>query len=169
MKIITLSQPWASLIAIGLKRYETRHWSTTYRGKLLIHASKHRMGYECVQVWHKAIALARQSGISLLPEKVPFPEQLPYGVVVAIADLTKCLRMMNGWVETDPPEGFTVIQSKSELERSAGSWEPGRYAFRLDNVRSIPNPVPFKSRQGKLLNAPAEIITLINQQLMEVA
>lgn len=38
MKIITLKQPWATLIAEGYKQYEFRTWKTNYRGKLLIHA-----------------------------------------------------------------------------------------------------------------------------------
>ena len=38
MKVITIKQPWASLIASGIKEYEFRSWKTNYRGKLLIHA-----------------------------------------------------------------------------------------------------------------------------------
>lgn len=38
MKAITLMQPWATLVAIGAKRLETRSWSTNYRGPLAIHA-----------------------------------------------------------------------------------------------------------------------------------
>ena len=40
MRAFTLTQPWASLIAIGLKMHETRSWRTSYRGPLLIHASR---------------------------------------------------------------------------------------------------------------------------------
>ena len=43
MKILTLKQPWASLIAAGHKKYEFRSWKTNYRGLLLIHAG---MGVE---------------------------------------------------------------------------------------------------------------------------
>lgn len=38
MKVLTLKQPWASLVAYGIKKYEFRTWKTNYRGKLLIHA-----------------------------------------------------------------------------------------------------------------------------------
>ena len=38
MKVITLKQPWATLVAEGIKEYEFRSWKTNYRGKLLIHA-----------------------------------------------------------------------------------------------------------------------------------
>ena len=38
MKVLTLKQPWATLVAEGLKNYEFRTWKTNYRGKILIHA-----------------------------------------------------------------------------------------------------------------------------------
>jgi len=38
MKTITLKQPWATLVAEGIKKYEFRSWKTNYRGKVLIHA-----------------------------------------------------------------------------------------------------------------------------------
>ena len=38
MKVITLKQPWATLVAEGIKKYEFRSWTTNYRGKVLIHA-----------------------------------------------------------------------------------------------------------------------------------
>lgn len=40
MKVISLLQPWATLVVIGAKKIETRSWNTTYRGPLAIHASK---------------------------------------------------------------------------------------------------------------------------------
>lgn len=38
MKVLTIREPWASLIVNGYKKYEFRSWKTNYRGKLLIHA-----------------------------------------------------------------------------------------------------------------------------------
>src|ERR1700744_118543 len=40
MKALTLTQPWASLVALQEKRIETRSWLTAYRGELVIHAAK---------------------------------------------------------------------------------------------------------------------------------
>lgn len=40
MKAITLWQLWASLLACGAKKYETRSWATSYRGPIAIHAAK---------------------------------------------------------------------------------------------------------------------------------
>lgn len=42
MKAISLWQPWASLVALGVKTIETRSWSTKYRGPLTIHAAARR-------------------------------------------------------------------------------------------------------------------------------
>lgn len=38
MKVITLKQPWATLVAEGIKKYEFRSWKYNYRGEILIHA-----------------------------------------------------------------------------------------------------------------------------------
>lgn len=38
-KVISIKQPWAYLIACGLKDIENRTWKTKYRGKILIHTS----------------------------------------------------------------------------------------------------------------------------------
>lgn len=38
LKVLTLKQPWATLVAEGIKKYEFRSWKTNYRGKVLIHA-----------------------------------------------------------------------------------------------------------------------------------
>lgn len=38
MKVLTLKQPWATLVSEGIKEYEFRSWKTNYRGKVLIHA-----------------------------------------------------------------------------------------------------------------------------------
>ena len=38
VKVLTLKQPWATLVAEGIKKYEFRSWKINYRGKVLIHA-----------------------------------------------------------------------------------------------------------------------------------
>jgi len=40
MYSISIKQPWASLVIAGIKDVENRTWATSYRGPLLIHASK---------------------------------------------------------------------------------------------------------------------------------
>ena len=40
MKVLSIKEPWATLIASKQKYIETRSWKTSYRGELYIHASK---------------------------------------------------------------------------------------------------------------------------------
>ena len=40
MKVLTVKEPWASLIINSYKKYEFRSWKTNYRGKILIHSGK---------------------------------------------------------------------------------------------------------------------------------
>ena len=55
----------------------------------------------------------------------------PLGCIVAIVDLTKSSRMMPDDGYADPVHEIRV-GSISELERSVGNWQPGRYAWRLE-------------------------------------
>jgi hypothetical protein len=155
MKIITLHQPWASLIALKLKRYETRHWATAYRGPLLIHAAKQPLTNEGLSLIHTLQTMG-------YPVPSPGPDAYPFGSIVAIAQLSAC-HEMTGLLNL---HGI-CISAQSELERTVGWWEPGRFALQLDIVRSL-QPIPWKSRQGKLLDAPSEIVKVVNQQLQEV-
>jgi len=63
MKAISLKQPWASLVASGQKTIETRTWCTSYRGPILICASKKPTGFG------------------------------PVGVALCIAEITDCVKM----------------------------------------------------------------------------
>lgn len=119
MQAITLHQPWASLIAAGKKQYETRSWSTNYRGPIAIHAGK---------------KLHEDENLISLVEFPKFPMVL--GAIVAIAELTDCILM---------DEKFILKQSS--FEQFLGLWEVGRYAWKLENVRAI-EPIAASGKQG---------------------
>lgn len=60
MRALTIRQPWASFVASGVKRYETRGWSTDWRGVLAVHAGKHRNPWVAAELPHGCvIAVAR--------------------------------------------------------------------------------------------------------------
>ncbi len=40
VKALTVRQPWASLIIAGYKDVENRSWTTSYRGRLAVHAGR---------------------------------------------------------------------------------------------------------------------------------
>jgi hypothetical protein len=117
MKSISLWQPWASLIALNLKQYETRGWATKHLGELAIHAAKRPIGKEGKRL------------IAYLDEMLGLdidPDRLPLGAIIAVADLTDCFPMEIG-----------IIESIPELERTVGNWRSGRYAWKLSSVRVI--------------------------------
>ena len=85
MKAITLHQPYATLIAIGAKRIETRGWRTLYRGPLAIHAARSlspEMRALCVREPFRTVL--QQAGYTA-------PEKSPLGAVVATCSLVDCL------------------------------------------------------------------------------
>lgn len=87
MKALTLTQPWATLVALGAKRIETRSWSTPYRGTLAIHAAK---GFPR---WAKDACLEPEFAIEL------GSDVLPTGAVIATCRLISCLptRELGRW------------------------------------------------------------------------
>ena len=129
MKAITLHQPWATLIAIGEKRYETRSWPTNYRGLIAIHAGKSIPPYARALLDDSHFfAILRRRGVEDL-------DRLPRGAVVAIARLVNCYRI--------PNRPLAI----SETERMLGDWSPGRYAWSLMDIQAI-EPVPIAGSQG---------------------
>jgi activating signal cointegrator 1 len=134
MKALTLTQPWATLIAIGAKRIETRCWRTPYRGTLAIHAAK---GFpKSARETCNDPAFAAELG----------PDVLPVGAVIATCRLISCLPtrelQSNRLIEVDPTVGCDDFLL-DDRERQFGDYSPGRWAWLLADVRRC-NPIPRK-------------------------
>lgn len=121
MKALSLHQPWASLIAAGAKRVETRTWRTHHRGLLAIHAAQRRMDFQ-------AIELLRTLGLSGLCE-------FPLGCIVATCRVVDCI----------PTDDYVPA---SEQERACGDFRPGRFAWILDDVKAVVPPIACKGSMG---------------------
>jgi activating signal cointegrator 1 len=145
MRALTLTQPWASLVARGAKRVETRSWSTAYRGPVAIHAAKGlppvrrggrlEVGEFAVTRDAEGLLLhAPQWAIDVAGAWDAWPYRLPLGAVVATAEL----------VEVRPAELAKVV----EPELSLGNYAPGRFAWLLDDVVPLRVPVPAKGALG---------------------
>lgn len=108
MKALTLHQPYATLLAIGRKRIETRGWATTYRGPIAIHAGAKapadgfRIAADYANVTGPEFLVRLPSGIprsradsaSLLDLNNQETHPLPLGAVVATAHLVACVPMV---------------------------------------------------------------------------
>jgi len=138
MKAISLWQPYSSLMAMGLKKIETRSWSTKYRGPLLIHAAMRKP------------RLYEQRYIAIVLNKfgrVDFPiGYLHYGAILCKVDLIDCKKMTWG-----------NIPHHTELEYNLGNYDYGRFMWITNNLKTFANPIPWKGSQG-FFNVPEEII-----------
>lgn len=81
MRVITLKQPWATLVAMGIKNIEFRSWKTNYRGKILIHAGSgidkeelkkfSGLGYSSAKK-DNAISQSKKKGSTVVSGKLSF-------------------------------------------------------------------------------------------------
>lgn len=112
MKVITIKQPFASLIAAGIKEYEFRTWKTKYRGDILIHAGK--------GVDKKAMEKFKCYNL-----------EYPSGCIIAKAKITDCVKIDNA--------ARKMLNTKNNLVYSSIvrhiEWEG--YGFKLENVEKI--------------------------------
>lgn len=142
MKALTLTQPWATLVAIGAKRIETRSWETMYRGPLAIHAAKGFPKWAketcCEPLFHEALYTA---GYEIGMKSF---EILPLGGVVATCRLVTCKLI----VEPGSMSGGNSMIAPREPEQSFGDYAPGRFAWLLEDVEQLPEPIPAKGAPG---------------------
>jgi hypothetical protein len=154
LKALSLWQPWASLIAVGAKRIETRSWPTKYRGPIAIHASAKTDGIDAAIQGSDAIQKAPLDGGVLKAGGflgMARDGQVHVGGVVAVADLVDCVEFTDGY---DP----------GEPERHFGNFTPGRFGFVLENVRPLPEPVDCDGCQ-KIWNLKPEIAAKVWAQV----
>lgn len=139
MKAITILQPWASLIACGAKKIETRSWATKYRGKIAIHAGAAKKP-ELLK-----IALYEPFWTALKDQQIPKLTDGRRGInfnlgeVIAIADLVDCIEMTEIIIAC-----WKAIYGENEIK--FGDFEPGRYGWILENVQVI-DPIPARGQQ----------------------
>ncbi len=139
MKALSLTQPWATLIAIGAKRVETRSWSTNFRGLIAIHASKGfpKWAHEYITAdhfWHR-----------LYHAGYTKPKDFPLGAIIATAQLTTV--------------GTTTAAVKAGLspeQIAFGDFSAGRFAWFFNSAKLLREPIPCKGALG-LWEVPQDI------------
>jgi len=127
MKALTIPQPSATLVALGITKIEPWPWYTAYRGPLAIHAA------EVYPQWAKD--RARHEPFRTLLRNAGFRHwsDLPTGAVIAVCQLADCR---------------LIVAPSDEPEASFGTYTPGYYAWHLSGVRQLPKPVPARDAFG---------------------
>ncbi|EHQ88436.1 ASCH domain-containing protein [Desulfosporosinus youngiae] len=137
MKAISLLQPWASLIATGAKKIETRSWATKYRGPLAIHASKGYKAKNLDMAWKEPFFAALES-LRVTEENGDVSIRFPHGSIIATCNLVDCVKMT--------PEFIDFVKSANGHEYDFGEYAVGRYAWILEDIKALDNPVPAKGK-----------------------
>ena len=114
MNVLSLIEPWATLIKEGKKVIETRSWQTSYRGELYIHAS------------NKKIKKKDEHTIELL-ELIP-NVSMGYGHILCKCKLVDCIYM---------DEEFLKHIQQDKQEFLCGEYSLGRYAWILEDVEPL--------------------------------
>ena len=115
-----------TLIAIGAKPFETRDWTTRYRGPLAIHAGKTREGLRLCEGETEIEQALAKAGYSL--------QTVPLGVVVCTTRLLEVLT-------TDE------ICQKGLID-PFGDYSHGRFGLHLTDIRRLNPPRPAAGKQG---------------------
>ena len=106
MKVLTIKEPWASLIINGYKEYEFRSFKTNYRGKILIHAG---------------LTLEKNNVIKFNDYNLDYG----HGEIIGEAILTDCIPVTKEF-EDKLYEINPLVYGKSEHSRI--------YAWKLENA-----------------------------------
>lgn len=160
MKALSLTQPWASLVASGAKRIETRSWSTSYRGRVAIHASK-GFPLDC------RVLCSTQPFLRELTRAGLSVPEMPLGAIVATATLAECfltgdtLNYRHVSRTVRGAHGLTYDITPQEIE--FGNYEPGRYGWVLVDVCQLPTPIRCKGALG-LWTVPEDLLSAIERE-----
>ena len=94
MKTLSIKQPWASLIVLGIKDVENRSWSTDFRGKIYIHASK----VPVRGLWNNLNR--EQVHEALKSNKIDNYTVLPYGAIIGTVEIVDIVKNYDSiWAE----------------------------------------------------------------------
>jgi hypothetical protein len=124
MRALSIIQPWAHLIAIGLKDVENRTWATSHRGRVLLHASKRVDRLE----FAGAMRIARDDSN---PDFDLTPGDVAFGALIGHADIVDCV-----WQSDSPwfrgPRGFVLANAALWSAHVPCRGMPGLFDVDLD-------------------------------------
>lgn len=115
MKILSVRQPWAWLLVSGHKPVENRTWATSYRGPLLIHASKSHFDDD---IWE-------EFDPRLWDIRGPFTKPtLAYGAIVGVVELIDCVNRSEAMRQCPSRKRFHVQGPFCWMVANAKEFEP---------------------------------------------
>lgn len=126
MKVLSLREPWATLIKDNIKMIETRSWKTSYRGELYIHASLTKLSKDT----------RNNKKIMNLVKDMP----LSYGNIICKCTLEDCIYMTKEYVDK--------MKKENPTEYMCGDYREGRYAWILKDIEALDKPIPAKGQLG---------------------
>lgn len=126
MKVLSLTEPYATLIKEKKKQIETRSWKTDYRGEIYIHASLTKIPKE----WKN------NDSLMALVNNMP----LHFGYILCKCNLTNCVYMTKDYIEK--------IKMTNRQELICGIYKEGRYAWILEDIEPIREPIKAKGSLG---------------------
>ena len=124
MKVLSLTEPYATLIKEKKKLIETRSWKTDYRGELYIHASATSIPKE----------LEEDAEFMSLIDK----NTLNFGYIICKCNLVDCVCMTEDYVEN--------MKKNNHQEYICGVYQEGRYAWILEDIKPLENPIKAKGQ-----------------------
>lgn len=140
MKILTVKQPWASLIVHGIKNIENRTWKTSFRGRILIHASKNGVKDGWRALSQDQIREASNKG--LIGYKY---DELPSSAIIGSVEIVGCVvNHPSIWAEKTP--NYVSRLSPRIHENVTG--EKVIYNWVLANPIMFSKPIPMKGKLG---------------------
>jgi hypothetical protein len=148
-RVLTLWQPWASLLVHGIKRIETRPSATSWtseKGVYLIHAAS-KWTKEQRDICMTEPFASALKGIGYKPEEFDSVFKLPTGQIIGAIEIIGCrkIRNENGIITCIGKQSFFNIK---EPELSFGDYSTGRFAWLTHNPRILKTPIPYKGGQG---------------------
>lgn len=148
MKCLSLWQPWASLVALELKRYETRSWRPPagVAFRLAIHASKAAQPSCERDLW--LLDRLKERGYEFEP-RASSSLRLPRGELIAVATVSE--------VDHAHVVSNRLRDVGDLFELAAGDFSAGRFAWRLTNVQRFRIPIPYRGMQG-LFEVPGALL-----------
>ena len=144
MKVISILQPWASLVVLGHKKIETRSWQTKHRGPLLIHASAAK------KPMSRSMMLDFQQEFFDL--QLPKYETLPFGAIIGSVKVMEILptETILKIEENKYAISVNVIRHLtwqfSKMEETFGDYSPRRFGWRLKDPLRFEKPTPAKGK-----------------------